>query len=84
MIKVPFMKMPRCCDECPFARLKYLTHFSGGRKGLNCQVEYYEKGRYETVREAPCDEYVVPVKCPLVDDEDAESVKDLFPQEREQ
>lgn len=84
MIKVPFMKMPRCCDECPFARLKYSTPFTDGRQGWNCQVEFYEKGKYKTVRDAPYDEHVVPVKCPLIDDEDVESVKDLFSQESEE
>ena len=66
MIKVPYLNMPEKCDECPFARLKYSTPMSDGRKGYNCQIEFYEKGKYETVREAPCDEYVVPVLCPLI------------------
>lgn len=67
-IKVPYMRKPECCDECPFARLKFSTPLSDGRKGYMCQVEFYEKGFYETVREAPCDEYVVPILCPLVEE----------------
>ena len=69
MIKVPFMKMPESCDSCPFARLKFSTPLSDYRKGYNCQVEFYEKGSYETVRESPFDELVVPVLCPLIDEE---------------
>lgn len=37
--------------------------------GYNCQIEYYEKGRYETVREAPYDEHIVPTECPLIDED---------------
>ena len=75
MIKVPFMKMPECCDKCDFGRLNYsypleenvLTKSEkSGKHGYNCQLEYYEKGRYETVREAPVDEHIVPVLCPLI------------------
>ena len=65
-IKVPFMEMPICCDDCPFAVLKFSTPLSDGRKGFNCKLEFYEKGKYETVREAPYDEKVVPVLCPLI------------------
>lgn len=71
MIKVPFMKMPECCDECVFGRLNYSHPLwtkseTNGKHGYNCQLEYYEKGRYETVREAPIDEHIVPVLCPLI------------------
>ena len=83
MITVPFMKMPRYCDECPFARLRYSTPLTDGRKGYNCQVEFYEKGKYETVREAPYDEYVVPVKCPLIDDEELTSKSCVINDEEE-
>lgn len=68
-IKVPYMRKPECCDECPFARLKSSRPLSNGRKEYNCQVDYYEKGFYEIVREAPFNEYVVPTLCPLVDGE---------------
>lgn len=75
MIKVPFMKMPECCDKCDFGRLNYSHPLEenvwtksekSGKHGYNCQLEYYEKGRYETVREAPFDEHIVPVLCPLI------------------
>ena len=75
MIKVPFMKMPECCDKCDFGRCCYSHPFTGsvwtddekaGKHGYNCQLEYYEKGKYETVREAPIDEHIVPVLCPLI------------------
>lgn len=71
MIKVPFMKMPECCDKCDFGRLRFSHPFwskdkKTGKYGYNCQLEYYEKGKYETVREAPIDEHIVPVLCPLI------------------
>jgi len=71
MIKVPFMKMPECCDKCDFGRLRFSHPIwskdeKSGKHGYNCQLEYYEKGRYETVREAPIDEHIVPVLCPLI------------------
>ena len=74
MIKVPYMKMPECCEECDFGRCKYSNPFedyteTSGKKGYNCQVEFYEKGKYETIREAPYDEHIVPVQCPLIDED---------------
>lgn len=76
MIKVPFMKMPESCDKCDFGRCRYSNPFwdrteTSGKHGYNCQIEYYEKGRYETVREAPYDEHIVPTECPLIDEDES-------------
>lgn len=86
MIKVPFMKMPESCDKCAFGRCRYSNPFvdrteTSGMQGWNCQVEYYEKGRYETVREAPYDEHIVPTGCPLIDEDEDVCEKCLYAKE---
>lgn len=74
MILVPFMKMPKSCNECAFSRLRFhlpngkIGEGDEGKDGYNCQVEYWEKGRYETTRKAPCDELVIPENCPLINE----------------
>lgn len=81
MIKVPFMKMPESCDKCVFGICRYSNPLTSGMHGYNCQIEYYEKGRYETVREAPYDEHIVPTECPLIDEDEDVCEKCLYAEE---
>ena len=69
MIKVPFMKMPRSCNECPFGMCKSSLTLSTGEQTYQCNVDFWENGKYTRERKAPCDEHVVPVQCPLIDEE---------------
>ncbi len=69
MIKVPFMKMPRSCNECPFGMYKNSMPLSTGEQTYQCSVDFWENGKYIRERKAPFDEYVVPVQCPLIDED---------------
>lgn len=68
MIRVPFMKMPRCCDECPFGMCKSSLPLSTGEHTYQCNVDFWENGKYTRERKAPFDEHVVPVQCPLIEE----------------
>ena len=71
MIAVPYMVLPKSCNECVFARLKYQHPLwskdeeKSGMYGYNCQLEYWKNGQYDTIREAKIDENVIPDNCLL-------------------
>lgn len=67
MIKVPYMEIPKYCDECPFSRVRYSLPLTERTHGYNCQIEFYEKGRYETLREGSYDEHIEPTLCPIAE-----------------
>ena len=75
MIKVPFMKMPESCNVCPFGHC--VTPFSEDRQVFVCDVDLWEHGKHTIKRDAPIDELVVPVMCPLID-ENAENKEDIL------
>ena len=81
MIKVPFMKMPESCSECPFGICKSSTPLSDREQIYQCNVDFWENGKYTRERKAPYDEYVVPVQCPLIDEDEDVCEKCLYAEE---
>lgn len=62
---VPWMDAPEDCSKCPFGVCRYSLPLTGHKHGFSCQVEFYEKRKYEVTREADYDDPVVPDLCPL-------------------
>ena len=67
MIGVPYMKKPAGCDVCPFGVLKYATYGDDGVHAYNCKVEFYEKGKFKQLVEAPVDSNAECLSCPLIE-----------------